>query len=117
MPAPFSPDLRSRIISALEAGQPVATVAERFAVSQRTVRRYRQRWHAEGRLTIRRSPGRNRRIPVDQEGLLRAQVEANPDASLRTHCQRWVDQTDVVLSLATMCRALQRLKLTRKKSA
>ena len=116
MPAPYSLDLRTRIIAALEAGQPVAQVAARFAVAPRTVRRYRQRWQQEGMLIPRRSPGRARRILPEQEAMLIAQVEADPDATLATHCRHWQAQTGITLSPATMCRALQRLALTRKKS-
>lgn len=47
----YSLDRRQRIIRALEAGQFADAVAERFAVSRRSVRRYRQqRWEA-GTLT------------------------------------------------------------------
>lgn len=59
----YSLDLRTRILSALDAGQPVAVVAERFAVSGRTVRRYRQQWQQRGSLQERTSPGPT---PVDR---------------------------------------------------
>lgn len=117
MPAPYSLDLRIRIITALEAGQSVSGVAERFAVHPRTVRRYRQRWQREERLVPRRSPGRRRRIPREQEAQLLAQITAYPEASLAAHCQLWAERTGVSLSPATLCRTLQRLGWTRKKDA
>ncbi len=82
---PFSLDLRSRIITALEAGQSTAAVAERFQVSPRTVRRYRQRWQNLGTVDPQPHPGRHRRIRSDAEALLREQVLAAPDATLREH--------------------------------
>jgi putative transposase len=113
----YSLDLRHRIIAALEAGQAAAAVAERFAVSARTVRRYRTQWQAEGQLNARTSPGRPPRIVPAQYDALSAQVLANPDATLVEHCQQWAAATGVGVSEATMCRVLQKLELTRKKSA
>jgi transposase len=112
----YSLDLRLRIVAALETGQSVAEVAERFAVSGRTVRRYRHQWRTHGQLQIRSSPGRPRRIGVDQEAALAAQVAAHPDATLAQHCQLWYAASGQRLSPAGMCRTLQRLRLTRKKS-
>ncbi|MDQ3525792.1 MAG: helix-turn-helix domain-containing protein [Chloroflexota bacterium] len=112
----YSLDLRQRIIAALDAGQSVATVAERLSVSPRSVRRYRQQWRQQHTLEPRPRPGRHRKIPSDQEAMLLAQVEAAPDATLREHRQRWHDQTGAWVSASTFCRALQRLQLTVKKS-
>ena len=112
----YSLDLRQRIIAALEAGQPVATVADRLSVSPRSVRRYRQQWREHETLETRPRPGRRRKIAPEQESLLLAQVAAFPDATLREHRQRWHEQTHVWVSEATLCRALQRLAWTVKKS-
>lgn len=114
---PYSLDLRQRIIAALASGQPVAVVAERFAVSARTVRRYRQQWQEQHTLSPRPIPGRQRLIPVALDEELRQQVASHPDATLREHCQLWAIHTGQRLSPATMCRALQRLAWTVKKSA
>lgn len=116
MPAPFSPDLRTRILAALAAGHPVSVVAERFAVAPRTVRRYRQLWRETGSLTAGHSSGRPRRIPAEQEAQLRQLVTAEPDATLVDYCHRWQELTGTWLSPATMCRTLHRLRLPRKKS-
>lgn len=113
----YSLDLRERIIAAVEAGQTVAEVAMRFAVSPRTVRRYRQQWRAQGAVSARTSPGRPPRIPPDQHALLTALVLATPDATLSDYCQQWAAASGVNVSTATMCRTLQQLALTRKKSA
>lgn len=112
----YSLDLRQRIMAALDAGQSVATVADRLSVSRRSVRRYRQQWREQGTLASRPRPGRRRKIPVKEEALLLKQVQAFPDATLREHRQRWHAQTGVWVSEATLCRALQRLALTVKKS-
>ena len=113
----YSLDLCQRILAALEAGQAVAQVATRFSVSARTVRRYRAQWRDQGHLRARTSPGRPPRIVPAQYDALTAQVLAAPDATLVEHCQQWAAATGVVVSEATMCRLLQRIELTRKKSA
>lgn len=113
---PFSPDLRHRIIAALDAGQPTSVVAERFAVAPRTVRRYRQRLREHGTLDPTPHPGRHRKIRGADEALLREQVLAAPDATLREHRLQWHARTGVWVSESTLCRALQRMQLTVKKS-
>jgi transposase len=113
----YSLDLRERIIAALEVGQTVAEVALRFAVSPRTVRRYRQQWRDAGSLVARTSPGRPPLIDPDQHAALTMLVLATPDATLTEYCQQWTAASGVSVSAATMCRTLQQLELTRKKSA
>jgi transposase len=112
----YSLDLRQRVITALEAGQSVAMVAERLSLSSRSVRRYRQQWRTQQTLEPQPRPGRHRKIPIDQEAMLLEQVEANPDATLREHRKQWHAQTGVWVSEATLCRALQRLQMTVKKA-
>lgn len=113
---PFSPDLRQRIVAALDAGQPTAVVADRFQVAPRTVRRYRQRWREYGTLDPMPHPGRHRKIRGSDEALLREQVLAAPDATLREHRLQWHARTGVWVSESTVCRTLQRLQLTVKKN-
>ncbi len=112
----FSFDLRHRIVTALDAGQSVSAVAERFRVSPRTVRRYRQRWQDFGTLAPQPHPGRHRKIRGADEAVLREQVLAAPDATLREHRLQWHARSGVWVSESTLCRALQRLQLTVKKS-
>jgi transposase len=111
----FSMDLRGRIVQAADAGQPLTEVARRFGVSRATVARYRRR-AATGALTPKRHPGPRRRIAAAQEPALRAQQAALPDATLAEHCAAWARTQGVVVSEATMCRALARTGWTRKKS-
>lgn len=113
---PFSFDLRHRICAALDAGQPTSVVAERFSVSPRTVRRYRQRRRDHGTLDPTPHPGRHRKIRAADEAALREQVLAAPDATLREHRLQWHARTGVWVSESTLCRALQRMELTVKKN-
>jgi transposase len=112
----FSPDLRLRIVAALDAGQPTSAVAERFSVSPRTVRRYRQRRRDRGSLDPTPHPGRHRKFRGADEAVLREQVLMAPDATLRDHRLQWHARTGVWVSESTLCRALQRLQLTVKKN-
>lgn len=91
-------------------------VARVFAVSERTIRRYRTQQRQTQDLTPKLSPGRPPRIRADLAARLRAQVAAQPDATLAQHCAVWEQEHGVAVSIATMSRVLRRLAVTRKKS-
>ena len=111
----YSLDLRQRIVQAVADGQAKPTVAQRFAVSLSTVKRYVRQLAVTGALAPKRRPGRPRAIPAGQEADLAAQVAADNAATLAEHCQTWVERHGVVVSPATMSRALARAGLPRKK--
>lgn len=110
----YALDLRQRIVQAVAAGQPKPAVAQRFAVSLGSVKRYVRQWTTTGTLTPQPRPGRPRAIPDDQAAALVAQVAADPTATLAEHCQQWADQHRVRVSVATMSRTLARAGLPRK---
>lgn len=114
----YSLDLRERIVHAVCAqGLRPRVVAERFAVGLTTVKRYVRLAEASA-LTPKRRPGRSRtrRIRPEHDAILWAQLEAHDDATLAWHCRRWADTQGVMVSEATMSRAITRLGWTRKKS-
>ncbi|MCC6630407.1 MAG: helix-turn-helix domain-containing protein [Chloroflexi bacterium] len=111
----YSLDLRQRIVQAVADGQPKTVVAQRFAVSLGSVKRYVRQWTATGTLAPRPRPGRPRAIAGDQAAALAAQVAADPSATLAEHCQQWADQHGVRVSVATMSRTLARAGVSRKK--
>lgn len=113
----YSLDLRERVVAATQHGMTVPQAAAVFDVSVATIERWRRRARTTGDLTPHTSPGRPRAIPVDQEAELVAQLQAQPDATLAEHCQTWHVRHGVLVSPATMCRTLQRLGWTLKKSA
>lgn len=113
----YSVDLRERVVAATQHGMTVPQAAAVFGVSVATIERWRRRARETGDLTPHTSPGRPRAIPVDQEAELVAQLQAQPDATLAEHCQQWHVRHGVLVSPATMCRTLQRLGWTLKKSA
>jgi transposase len=68
--------------------------------------------------TLERSPipGGPRKIRPEQEAILRARIEAEPDATVLEHCAWWAEHEGQELSEATMWRAIRRLGWTQKKS-
>lgn len=111
----YSLDLRERIIQAVQEGCTPEEAAALFAVSSATVRRYLRRLRLGGSLRPKPRPGRPRTIAEPEAEELRAQVAAAPTATLAEHCRQWQTRGQRRVSVATMCRALAHLGLTRKK--
>src|SRR5690349_18471564 len=112
----YSADFRDRLLRALDAGLARAEAIRTFGVSERTIRRWRQQRRQTGSVAPKRRMGRTRRIGAEAEAALREQVRTHPDATLAEHCTRWATAQGVVVSPATMSRALRRLRLPLKKS-
>ena len=118
MPIAYSTDLRTRIIDAWEAKEgSQRQLADRFKVSlsfvQRVLRRYRQTGERQAkRLGATLSP--------TVSGLLletvKALVAEQPDALLQELCDRLKERTGVKVSVPTMHRAVEGLRLRRKKN-
>ena len=113
----YSNDLRFRIVRAVEdEGMNPLQAAARFAVGLASVKRYVRQWRTTGDLTPRPHPGRLRAIPAAAHARLVALLAADPDATLAAYCARWEEETGVVVSPSTLCRAQQRVGWTVKKS-
>ena len=113
---PYSEDLRTRILAAVDAGMSKSQAARVFAVSRSTVKLYAQRRRTTGSLapTARSAPPPSL-IGPEQAVALRAQLDADPDATLALHCTTWEQAQGVRVSVSTMHRAIARLAWTRKK--
>jgi transposase len=111
----YSSDLRERIVRAVDQGRSQREAARLFGVGVSSVKRYLQQRARTGRLDRRPIPGGPRRIGGEQEAVLRARVEAAPEATLAEHCAWWEAQQGQRVSGPTMWRALRRLEWTRKK--
>lgn len=111
----YSPDLRFRILQAVDGGQSKAAVARRFAVGLTTVKRYLAQRDALGHVRAGSSPGRPAHVGPDDYAALRAQVQGHPDATLAEHAHLWEETHHVRLSHWTIGRVIRKLKLTRKK--
>src|SRR5215469_4975345 len=112
----YSTDLRERIVRVVADGQPMREAARRFGVSVSAVKRYVVRQQELGSLARSPLPGGPRKIRREQEVILRARLEAEPDATVLEHCAWWAEHQGQQLSEATMWRAMRRLGWTHTKS-
>jgi transposase len=113
----YSVDLRQKIISAYESGHgTLDEVAETFEVGRRTVARYVGLARDGGSLWPKPRGGG---YPVSLSGramtLLIERVERRPDATLSELSHYLHARTGAGAHPSTICRALQRLGLPRKK--
>lgn len=111
----YSPDLRVRLLTAVDAGMSKAHAARIFGVHEETIRRYSRQRRETGRLDPRPHPGRPPTIRPEQREVLWAQLVEHPTAILTEHCDLWEAQTGMRVSITTMSREIRRLGWTRKK--
>jgi transposase len=114
----YSKDLRIRAVAAVDRGIPRREIVETFSISLTTLKRW-LRMRSEGKdLSPGVSTGRRRRIlaTLEEKKALWSQLEENDDATLERHCELWKQGTGVVVSVATMSRAIrEKLGWTYKK--
>ena len=114
---PFSDDLRGRIVAVYEETEwSYPQVAARFQVSESSVRRFVKHWRDRG--TVESKLAANGRLAkIDDAGVavLTELVKTHVDASQAELCELLAGATGIVVSQPTICRALQRARLTRKK--
>lgn len=109
MAAPYSQDLRDRVLAANDRGLPTQQIAETFQVSKAWVRRIKQRRRETGETTARRMGGPGV-IKVDRMRLTEL-VMADPDATLL----ELRDRLGIECAISTICVALKKLGFTFKK--
>ncbi|MEO7003473.1 MAG: helix-turn-helix domain-containing protein [Ktedonobacterales bacterium] len=100
----YSTDLKERVVRAVADGQPMREAARRFGVAVTTVKRAVVQLRETGSLERRPIPGRPRAIRGEQDALLRARLEAAPEATVLEHCAWWAEQSGQELSETTMRR-------------
>ena len=114
MPAPYSPDLRQRVLYAcamVEGSR--AEIARRFAVSERIVYRWLQQEREEGRTGPKPHTGG---VPSRFDaGLVRALHDEQSDVTLGECAARYAARTGVPISVSSVERLVQQLDLRRKK--
>jgi transposase len=116
--ATYSIDLRQKILHACERrlGSQRA-LADLFGVSLSFVEKLVRRHRTTGDIAPKPHAGGQRpRLGATADALVRRLVHENTDITLEELCARVADEVGVHVSVATMCRALQRLGLPRKKS-
>ena len=108
----YSKEFRRDVLAACDRGQGTREVARLFRVSESWVRRVKQARREQGKVAPCTT---RRRIPLWAEFTeqIQTQIARQPDLTL----QELKDALSTSLSRQTLCKALQRLKLTLKKSA
>jgi transposase len=110
--APYSMDLRTRVLEDCDSGLASQDVAAKFRVSRSWVDRVKQRRRETGEVAPRPQTVFKKQAFAGQEGRLRALVAATPDRTLA----ELRDALQSSASLSSVWRALDRLKLTVKKN-
>lgn len=113
----YSTDLREKIVMAYESGEgTLDEMAATFEVDRRTVSRLLHRYREGSGLNPKPHGGGYPATLDDKRlGLLRQQVEQQPDATLEELVAYLRKRAKVEVHLSTVCRALQKLGLPRKK--
>ena len=114
----YSLDLRTRVVSAYETGaNPIAEIAERFAVGQTFLKKMLRQKRETGSLErLPQRAGAPKVLSPAHRSWLARQIADQPDATLGELQERLAKAQQVAVSPATVCRALQALRLLRKKS-
>lgn len=111
----YSPDLRAKILAAVDAGTSKSQAARTFGVGLATIKRYAALRREQGTLDPKPHPGRPPTIRPEQQEVLRTQVIDHPAAYLDEHCTLFEAVTGVCVSTSTMSRWIRKAGFTRKK--
>lgn len=119
MAAPYSTDLRKRTVStALKGERTRAEVARQFDISEATLYMWLRRWKEEATLEPLPHAG-GPKPSLDKTGMkqLAAWVEQQNDRTIDEYRALVEEHLGVSLSRSALHRALQKLRLPRKKDA
>jgi transposase len=110
--APYSMDLRTRVLRDSDAGMPSKEVAAKYAVSRAWVDRVKQRKRESGETTPRKQTRFRRRVLAGHEDRLVGCLLARPDATL----VEIREGLGVPVGLSTLWREIDRLGFRVKKN-
>lgn len=115
--AAYSIDLRQKILQAYERRRgSQRALADVFGVSLSFIEKVRRRSRTIGAVGPNpHAGGQKPRLHAATQACVRQRVREHPDATLAEFCAHVADTTGVRVSLATMCRTVQRWDLPRKK--
>ena len=119
MPAPYSTDLRERIVDAYKSGKGSARMlAKIFGVGKTTVTDYLRLEQLNGNVNPKKATG-GQPAHIDTKGLafIRKCVEKKPDIMLADLCDKYFKRRKIKVSTSMMCRALKKMNLRRKKKS
>ena len=107
----YSAEFRREILKACDGGEGTRVVATRFNVSESWVRRVKQERREQGKLAPLKTRKRTPKWAVHAEQIVEL-IGRTPDLTL----SELREKLRTMLSKVTLCRALQQLRLTLKKS-
>ncbi len=113
----YSLDLRQRIVNAYEQGAgSIAQIAAMFSVGQTFVKKMLRQWRETGNLApLPHGGGRSATLGARHLRLLQSKVRHEPDISLAELQAHMQAEAHLLVSPATLSRALADLDLPRKK--
>jgi transposase len=113
---PYAVDLREKVVSTYYSGNiSVRKLAVSFGVGKAFVQKMLKQYKEEGHVNPGKQGTRKKAVLADSSDLLVALVKQYPDATLSEYCEYWLESHKQVVSESMMCRALQKLNLSRKK--
>lgn len=116
MPAPYSQDLRERVVGALAQGLSARAAARRFDISVSTAIRWAQRWRGEGHAKARMMGGDHRSRLKEHRAFVLELIAKQLDLTLQ-EIRSALAAHGVTVGLMTVWRFLAAHKLTLKKRA
>ena len=112
----YSIDFREKVVKAYEQGNTsLRKLATRFDVSLAFVQRLLKQKKIKGHVQPGKQGGSMKSELHGYSTQLTQMVEKYPDATLSEYCEYWGETYNQWVSTSTMCRALQKQQLTRKK--
>lgn len=117
MPAPYSLDLRSHLIKAIEEEQQsIAEAARRFLVSYDFAYDLWKRYQQTGSLEPKKVGGQTPpKVDKAGEELIKGWLQERPDLTLRALCDRYQQDVGITVAKSSMDRALKRAGISFKK--
>ena len=109
-------DLRERVVSRLKSGMSKSAVARLFNINRSTVHSYSQLSEA-GDLSAKKSPGRPKKLSLEQEQELIEYIKTNNDLSLEEYAAWLASEHGVDIAFSTVHLYCRRAGVTRKKES
>ena len=117
MPAPYSEDLRKKVIQAVEEGTlSKPQIALLFSVSKNFIYTLCDLYETTGCVSPKKMGGYTKpKVDPTGETLIQVWLAKEPSLSLATLCERYEDHFKIPVGTSSMGRALKRRGISRKK--
>jgi transposase len=116
---PYSIDLRQKVLDAhLKNQTSIREIAEKFGVSDSFVRKLLKRHQETGGIEPKpHSGGASAKLTEEHYVLVESMIAENNNITLVVLCKQIEAKTGIRVSVPTMCRILQKLKLGKNKKS